>query len=232
MRTTVTNTQSPDSDLTLSRRTLESTPQRAVAFLRAVATSLPIRAALAEHGYTIRDHEEGMNLLLACTDVGGELAEGFDLDRRAHRAIAELDAWDDSGYLKLRAALQHRFPAEAELLLRGLGPETDLKAVAGVRTLLARFDELAADAASEGASDDAAAALAFLEKKGFGKAERDRLSSLVMLVDEALAQDPGGPVRDPASADLERLRSLRSWYERWSELARKVVAPAFAARIG
>lgn len=49
-----------------------------LALLRVVSTSLPVRSALAEHRPRPR---RGMNLLLVFTDVGGDLAEGFEIDR-------------------------------------------------------------------------------------------------------------------------------------------------------
>ncbi|NUP08113.1 MAG: hypothetical protein HOW73_18860 [Polyangiaceae bacterium] len=214
--TTMHDIADVEAELTVSRQTLEAAPARALALLRAVATSLPIRAALAEHGYTVRDHEEGMNLLLACIDVGGDLAEGFELDRQAHRAIAELDAWDDSGYLKLRTVLHHRYPAQAEFLLRGLAPETEMRALSGVRKLLERFAEMEADSKPDGACKGDRAALAFLEKKGFGEGERERLRRLLRLVDNSMAQGPGGVAKDAATADLERLGALRKWHDRWA----------------
>jgi hypothetical protein len=211
--------------LTYARATLDATPARVVTFVRAIATTPAIRSAMAKHGYGRREHDEAWQLLRA--SCAFEDLEGPEPDRAAHDAVVELDAWVERGFLLVRATLQHKYPAQAAILLSGLEATVGPAAAAGIRELLDRLDDLEQHGAPTTQRRDDAAALALLSARGLSKAERERLRKLVDVAESAEA----GP-RSRAD-DLQPLRRLRGWFDEWTAIARATVQrPDHLARLG
>ena len=215
----------PTDNLTYARVTLDATPARVVTFIRAIATTPAIRSAMAKHGYGRREHDEAWQMLrvtCAFEDEGGP-----EPDRRAHDAVVELDAWDEKGFLLVRATLSHRFPAQAAILLSGLEATEGPAAVLGIRELLDRLDGLEQDGAPTTDRRDDVKALALLASRGLSPAERQRLRGLVETAESAEA----GP-RSRAD-DLAPLRRLRAWFDEWTAIARAAVErPDHLVRLG
>lgn len=204
---------------TVGRETLEEAPARALKLLRAVGTSIPIRAALAARGYGEDDHQEGWSLLHAASGFVPTGGAG-EIDVGVRDAIRELDAWDEDGFRVVRATLERRFPEQAKAVLEGLAAATGPGAVLGVKTLLERLDAL-----EKGKSKDDHAALALLGKRGIDKDARKRLRALVEKA-ESPAEGDAGAAAARAAIDGKRaaaLAALRAWYEEWSEIARATV---------
>lgn len=142
-------------------------------------------------------------------------------ENEAANAIAELDAWDERGFLRARASLQRRHPAQAEFVFEGLKASTGAAAVEGVQTFLRRLDALESDPARAASREADHAALATLARRGIDADERARLTALV-------AQAQGiAPDAIDNSAQLKQteaaLITLYGWYREWSEVARSVV---------
>jgi hypothetical protein len=199
------------------------TPQRALKLLRAIGTSLPIRAALAARGYADGDHAEGWTLLHAASGyTPGAAGETIDIGVRD--AIRQLDAWDEDGFRVVRATLDRRYPAIAASVLDGIGPSTGPAAVVGVATLLDRLDALEKQKTKE-----AHAALSVLGDRGIDAAERKRLRALVVaaqsapLVDGASAAGAAASRKAADDAHVAALAALRAWYEEWANVARASV---------
>lgn len=220
----MTNPAHPLVAATVSRETLEQTPDRVLPFLRAIGTRPPIMALMNARGYTGEDHKEGWNLLHAVSGyIEGAAPETIDV--KVRDAIAELDRWDEDGFRVVRASLGRRHPEQAAFVLEGIGPSVGPAAVTGVNTLLERLDALEKSPKRKDTRKRDHAALETLAKRGLDEKERARLAHLVRvaqsLSDVAPADDAGRAKRD--QHHLEALIALRAWYEEWSELARVAV---------
>jgi hypothetical protein len=211
-------------EASVSRQTLEQTPARALTFLRAVGTSVVLRAKLAEHGYSDAEHERGWVLMQEASGQfeGPAPAPSVD-DAAVQKAIADLDAWDEDGLRIVNASLRARHPAQHAFVMRGLKASTGVQAVLGVGTLLDRLDALESAPERAGTREADHAALATLAARGVGQAERARLRAKVKL-----AQSFAG-TRGPAEqAVFERrvrrgLIEQRQWFEEWADVARSVI---------
>lgn len=101
---------------TVSQTVLDATPMRALVFLRGSRLK-PIRAALQRAGYAPEDHAEGWKLLKRSCGFfdDGEMPMQDD----AAQAVKELDAWDEAGFRRARAALARLHPDQCEFVFRG-----------------------------------------------------------------------------------------------------------------
>lgn len=205
---------------TVTRETLEDTAGRVLKFLRGVGVSVPIRAALGHRGYTEADHEEGWALLHAASGYRpGEPAAAVDGGVRD--ALRVLDAWDEDGFRIVRATLERRYPAQAKVVLDGIGPSTGPAAVLGVKALLDRLDAL-----DKSKKPDDRAAVALLATRGIDAQERARLRALVVRF-EAGTEAPSTKVEQAQAAldadHVKALIALRAWHDEWSEIARAAI---------
>lgn len=210
-----------------SDEVLEATPERVTKFLTGMGAVATIRTLMAQAGMTDDDIVEGRTLLLDVLAAPRKQSAAPDTDdARAQRAAkAELDQWDEPGFLRYGATLRRRFPAAYEYVFKDLAPSTGTAAVKGVATFLARLDALECgsdpDRAATKQSDKKA--VAFLANRGLDKAERKRLQGLV---DVALG--PTSPLPEAAEPQQnarrrEALVKLRGWYDEWSATARAVI---------
>jgi hypothetical protein len=208
----------------VKRQTLEQTPGRALTFLRAVGTSVAIRAKLYERGYTEAEHERGWGLMRAASgDFGGPaLVESVD-DRAVQDAIADVDAWDEDGLRIVNASLRTRHPAQHAFVMRGLKASTGITSVLGVATLLDRLDALESAPERAGTREADHAALATLATRGIGKAERVRLRAKVKLA-QSFAGIKGASEQEAFERRVRQaLVEQRRWFEEWSDVARSVI---------
>lgn len=226
------------STVTVTREVLEETPARALQMLMAINRSLPIRAVAESLGCNRAVRREGWMKIHAITgvDVGdGEDSESEGLvDVDVATAITTLDNSDEKLLTKVRATLQHAFPAEAKKVLDGLSSTRGSGAVLVVATLLDRLDAL-------NKSESGRAALERLAQRGLTSAERARLRGLVATASgadegegESESKAKGKSAKKSATAAvaesmseeeyLRLLRSLRAWFEEWSELLRSEIS--------
>jgi hypothetical protein len=212
-----------------SRQVLEATHGRTAQFLKAVGTNPTIRALLEAHGYTKEEHDEGWRLLLAASGYQGALpAPPSAQSAGAREAMSKVDAWDEPAHRILRATLGRRFPEQADFLLAGLAPATGMESVAGVSTLLDRFDVLESGKGRKSTHKQDQAALALLAGRGIGPEKRKELRALIARAQQGEAALPIDPTHQQTQAEKDKaheeaLVALRHWFEEWSEIARAVV---------
>lgn len=194
-----------------SRTWLEETPARALTFLRGVATSEPIRIALAEAGYTPEDHAEGWRLLLEVAGYRRAMEAREPAENPVLAALAALEGWG-SELRRLRAAVHRLQPGEEPSLFENVAPSKGAEAVVATKLFLDRVAEL----------DPASPLAQTLERRGLTAAERTRLGGLV---DVALSAPPVPPpsTEAPPDARTEDLLRLRAWLTDWAETARCVL---------
>jgi hypothetical protein len=201
---------------------LEETPEKALQFLRALTTKAEIRSILATCGYTEAEQAEGWKLLLEVSGYSaGPVTFPVTDDQKARDAIAELDAWDSSGFRRIHAALGRFHPEQDTFLFAGIEPGTGTAAIVSVAMLLDRIDALESSPDRAATRDADLAAIATLTKRGIDKNLRDKLRGLVAIAKEAKVP----VVTAPASPDErhQKLVQLHTWFSDWSETARAVV---------
>jgi hypothetical protein len=195
---------------------LETTPERALPFLRAIATNQSIRYALLGAGYSDAEQAEGWKLLLAATGYAQQKPSP-DADAAARRAITELDEWDETGFRRIHAALERHHPEQDAFVFAGLEPSRGPAAVIGVAKLLDRLDQL------DKGNEAERAAIATITKRGITAELRAHLRSLLTVAQSV------GPVDAPSAPDAstvtqqQALEALYAWYKDWSETARAVI---------
>lgn len=204
----------------VGRETLDETRARAAKFLGAVGINVAIRLAMSGRGYTAAHHAKGWDLLHAASGYAPSAPAGPTVDGAVQAAITTIDSEDEDLFRVVRATLTHNFPAQAAVVLEGIGPSEGSVSVANTKILVGRIRKLAA---SDDPTDKAAAAE--LGNRSVGDAALTRLEGLI-----ATAQTAADvvPVDDAAASAAEEkhvgaLRALRAWYEEWSEIARSAV---------
>ena len=201
---------------------LEETPGRALTFLRGIANNGVIHAQLAEAGFTTDDYQQGWSLLHAASGYN-EKPIAAPEKSAAFRAMTVLDAWDEDGFRRVRAALERLHPDQCAFVFSGgLAASTGAGAVLGVRTLLARFVELESGEERKATRKADHAAMKTLEGRGFTKTERARLQALVDTA-QTLEEPAALPDASTPAARKDALVKLYGWYKDWSETARSVI---------
>ena len=209
-----------DDTLPASLTVLEETPGRALTLLRGVAKVPAIYTLLASAGFDDDEYRLGWRLL---HEAAGYQPTPTAAPARtpATAAQEELDAWDEDGLRRIRAALA-RFHQEQEAFVfaGGLAPSSGPAAVVGVGLLLARLDDLRSGKDRKATRKADQAALATLARRGFDDAELARLAKLVATSTSAGVAEP---VAEPRAEPVAALAALYVWYRDWADTARSVV---------
>lgn len=214
-----------ETEVEVTMETLEAMPARALAFLRGVATDVSIFAALRARGYSQKEHNEGVKLVMRATGyTDGQLAIA-SVTEAAQDAIKALDSWDEDGMRLTSATLRHRFPEQFKFVMAGLKASSGMEAVAGVGHLLDRLDALEKGKDRAGTRKTDHDALAKLAERGLDADERARLRGLLKtaLSVSAGADDHERLTKDEAARQaqyVEALKALRVWYLEWADVAR------------
>jgi hypothetical protein len=205
----------PTRTTTVSRETLDGTPDRVFQLLRSICTNQAIMSRMMTYGFSKKDAREAWELLGAVTGVTADVVRSSDNATEARAAIAELDAADETLFRVLNATLRRHVPVFADKILNGLSAGQGDAVVLAVDQLLDRLD-----AAFQKPDADAKLAQSLLEQRGYGAGERARLRALVEKAQSVPEVAPPA-ARERAERELlEKLRALRVWYEEWSEIAR------------
>ena len=194
--------------VTLSRQTLDNTPVRALAFLRAVGTDPRIHSALAAAGFTDKDVERGWAL------VRSVFGAAKPTPAAAHNPVAtameQLEAWNGPGFLRARAALRHLHPEQESFVFDGLDVGHGAEAVLSVATFLDRCAQLESGKDRKSTHKADLAAIDTLEKRGVTRSERKRLAQMVSIVETQAAPIPEAGPAPVAERDAE-IMLLRAW---------------------
>ena len=205
----------------VSDEVLADTPARAAKFLQGVAGRPRIMSALAQSGYSTREHDEGWALLRAVLKLAPSTVKAAARTPQA-AALAEIDAWDEPNLPIFRTMFTGEMSAIGAFLLDGIEPQQGAQAAVGVGRLLSRIDDLEAGRAKGIDAKQAKDALKKIERRGYGKAERARLAALVTLATSTPDVAPPTDTRgdDERYNDLVR---LRAWYEEVTSIARRQI---------
>jgi hypothetical protein len=168
----------------------------------------PAADIMRRHGFAETDLEEGWRYLHAV--AARRLPRGAAARPRM-RLIERLDAWEGVWFPVASAALAERFPHVRAWLFRDLPPDDAEAVVASVGVFLQRLLRMRFEPALGARGAEARELLA---RQGIDDSTVRIASELLELV--CTAQDD-----DPSDAGAEA--ALRSWYSRWSEIARVAI---------
>lgn len=208
------------SVITVSRQTLDNTPTRALAFLRAVGTDPKIHSALAAVGFTDKDVERGWALVRAV--FGASQPAAPFVHNPVASAMEQLEAWNGPGFLRARAALRHLHPEQETFVFDGLVVGQGTEAVLAVATFLDRCARLESGKDRKATHKADLAAIQTLESRGVTKSERKRLAEMVSIVETQAAPLPELEPAPVATRDAA-IMQLRAWLLDWTDTARAVI---------
>ncbi len=194
----------------MARLTIGQKCERVLRFLRGLSEPR-VAAALLPFGFSQADWDEGWELLRSATGSRLSVPSASPPDPSV---LERLDAWENQWFPVIGASLRRRHPAVYEQLFLNLSQAEGLEVTVTVSTLLSRLSEL--DRAPEGA-----AALALLQKRGFGAAQRNEAAELL---DQFGEITPESPTVEQSAQEREAAEAaLWDWYLEWSTIARSVV---------
>lgn len=208
-----------------ARSVLDELPGRTLTFLRGVGTSPTLRAILNQCGYSDEEHQLGWRLLHTVAGFApGRQALGPDADPAVRAAVLELDAWDEPHFARVDAMLARRYPEQRDFVFNNLKAAQGVGAVLTVATFLGRLDALEKGEGRKASHKEDLAALALLDARGIGKAERHRLRKLVEVAQQGTEAATLPVVDDTArEAHEAALMELYLWYKDWSTSARSAI---------
>lgn len=172
-----------------------------------------VREALASHGFTDADLDEGWRRLRGLSDVTSLLAPELP----SARLLAELDAWENHWFPLVEVVLRTRHPRARDVVFHNLRQTTGAQVVVSVSTLLDRLDALPRPELDGGLGEEGNRARAILRARGL-------TDQVVADARDLLAQVGAPPERDtsvaaPGTRDAAE-QHLWRWYIEWSSIAR------------
>jgi len=175
-----------------------------------------IASAMAAYGFTEADLQEGWTLLNAVGRV--------KLDAHTPAAdtstLLKLDEWENRWFPIAAATLERRFPAVYAQIFKNLSQTEGPGVAVSVRTLVERFDQMAAGSGAYGAEGPRAAAV--LEARGLTPAVLNQARSLLETLGKVQTVDATMAAQDPQA--LEKAENdVWAWYLEWSQIARVAV---------
>jgi hypothetical protein len=205
-------------DETIGRRTLDETPARVLTFLMGVGKSLPIRAALAQRGYTEKEHQTAWTVLQEVAQYSPP-GNPTTVDIAVRDAVAALDLWDEPNFACIHATLARIHPDQDQFVFKGLESKQGAEAVLSVGTMLDRLDALESSPDRAPTREADHAALATLAARGYTPEERLRLRRLVKVAQTVTLG--AAPIQDEDRR--KSLLDLHAWLSDWSATARMVI---------
>lgn len=214
-------------EVKVSDDTLERNIVRAYKLIKGARRREIFAVLVAVAKFSQKELEEGTRLYNLVAGIPVDLPPPTPIpEDEAHKALLELDAWDEPNYANLHVILRRHDPNVLEYLFRGgLKPAEGLAAVLGIKTLLERFKRLqdGSDPTRQDRREQDQATLALLAELGYTAEELDRLRALVA---KALTLVP------PSEEELNRILTpdeeeeqqrehkvqLYLWYKQWSTL--------------
>ncbi len=212
------------ADNELSTAQIDAVSERGTKFLGAASQNENIRLLLDRGGYTEEEHQRGWGMLLVLLGYTNPASGAPGASLRQRQAAAELDAYDGPNFDRARAALDHRYPAQAGYVFADLTAKTGVESIGAVSTFVDRVAALRDGTDPARAStreDDAAAAALLATRRIIDVDEEKRLRDLISEA-TSLADMPA-PAAPSPSARQQTARALDAWLRDWRETARVLV---------
>jgi len=206
----------------MAKLTIGQKAERVVKFLLALR-SPRIAAALAQHGFTQADLDEGWDLLRKITrtrlDVPAEDAAPVDPD-----ALRALDAWENKWFAIAAATLKRRAPKAHDWVFRNLSQTEGVAVIVSVGTFIERWEQLDKAEKEGGLGATGKEAKKILEQRGLTKdtiAEAKTLLKKLGKVEGPLPDLEKIAAEDASFEEAET--ALWAWYLEWSKIARTAI---------
>lgn len=196
--------------------TIGQKSERVLRFLRGLSHPR-VASALAAHGFSQADWDEGWQLLQ--TASGRWLLREQPTRAPDPTVIEELDAWENRWFPVAEATLRRRKPEVADKVFLNLAQTSGIEVAVSVSTFVQRLHQLEKDGGAAGPD-----ALALLKTRG--------LTEDVLKQAELLLKKFGSvSFTPPATLDPEEAQAMRqkaedelwAWYTEWSTIARNAI---------
>jgi len=192
--------------------------KRGYSILRLLSNDPFLRAAMDQAGYTMKDHNEGWTLFLACS--GYDAAPVEVPVNPARNASAEIAGFAGVMLMRAQGALEHKHAEEEKFVFRGMDLRAGASPIANVTLFLDRLDELESGDNRASTREADHHALFTLERRGITTEVREELRALlVMACSSEFANDT---TSEKAEARKKSLKALRLWLTDWTNTARTV----------
>jgi len=175
-----------------------------------------VQGALAPHGFTEADRQEGMRLLHELTGRRLGITPGVD-----PTLLGEIDAWENRWYPIAEVVLRTNFPEVHAVVFRNLSQSSGPDVVISVMTLLDRL-EAVAKPVDEGGLERGQEARARLTARGLTEDVVSAARALVARVGTVPATRDPLARKTPAAVQEAEDRAW-NWYLEWSGIARVVI---------
>jgi hypothetical protein len=201
--------------------TLDRVVVRSMRFLLAVGTDIVARAAIESRGYSDAEHARGWSLVDRVSGRTSMTPPPMGEGSTTRTARDAIEQWLVANLPIAEASLQYGFSAQHAFVFRD-----DLKtgggaaAVITAQAFLSRVNALGSAKRGEHRASDERA-LAQLERRGIGTAQRSWLAEQIALVQRG--DKPGVVSTSPISADRANRLALYAWHAEWSAIARTVI---------
>ena len=188
--------------------------QRAFEFLMGMGDPRA-RRAIAGHGFTDADLDDGWARLMALSKVPVLIGES-----PAAEALAALDAWENRWFPIIDAVLRPTHAAAHELVFRNLRQTEGAQVLVSVQLMLDRLDTIARPKSEGGLAEAGEQARAHHARRGVTGEVLDQARALLARVPQSRPDDD--PIADPEARAAAEAH-LWAWYLEWSGIARAVI---------
>jgi len=203
----------------MAKLTIGQKAVRTLAFLMGLRNR-QVAVALAAHGFTQEDIDEGFQRLAALTN--GRLDVVPIPTTADPTQVRSLDLWENRWFPIVNATLRVRFPALHAMIFNNLTQTEGIEVIVSVSTMLSRLDAASKDEKNK-------AAFALLARRGLTDAilaDAKRLLKAVATVETTIEEKPS--ITPEQDAALET--ALWDWYLEWSGIARAALTDRRALR--
>jgi hypothetical protein len=178
-----------------------------------------VAAALAAHGFTDDDIDEGWSLLRGLGR--GKLGRLPPAAPRNDAIIDQLDAWENRWFPIADASLSRHFPVVRDGVFLNLSQTEGPEVAISVGTFVERFDTLADAKGPYGR--DGIKAKALLEARGLTAEVMSEARSLIASLGKVVPAS-NTAISSETRVELERAEAaLWGWYLEWSQVARTAI---------
>ncbi len=196
-------------------------------FLRTLSQHPTIMHLMLGLGYSAEAHAEGWRLylpLIGYDQNGTTPAVSAPLVNATeqHKALLEVDQFDDNAFKRSKAALEHLFPAQALYMFRGLEARKGVESLGSTTIYLDRYVALrdGTDPERKGSRKEDKKAAAELEARNIITPEKEQHLRALIELAQQLAPEP--VVVDMTDQEIRMQKAagaLKAWLDDWRETA-------------
>lgn len=176
-----------------------------------------VRDALARHGFTEADLDDGWARLRALSSVTNLLAPELP----SAQLVADLDGWENRWFPIVEVVLRTHHPRARELVFHNLRQTEGSEVVVSVAILLDRIEALPRPPAEGGLGEEGRRARALLRTRGL--TDEVTGSARALLARVGAPPPTGDRARASREARAAAEQHLWSWYLEWSAIARAAI---------